>query len=234
MGPGPEPADGTRPLSTYPLWQYAHILLFVYWLGADLGVFFASRYVARADLPLEERLRFLELLLKVDMGPRTALILMVPVGFTLAAALGIAEFARAWLPAIWIISLGWLALAWYLFRNARNPAALPWARLDQGVRVAVALAFLALGVSSLATGGPLGAPWLAGKFVLFAGVVTLGLLLRITIRDWVAGFAQLRVEATRDAGNALIFGAYRRATRLAHLLWLGVAAIAFLGVVKPV
>ena len=220
-------------MNTYPLWQYAHILLFVYWLGADLGVFLASRYVARTDLPLEERLRFLELLLKVDMGPRTALILMVPVGFTLATALGIAEFARAWLPWIWVASVAWLALAWYLFRNARNPRSLPWTRLDQSLRIAVALGFLALGLSTFATGGPLGAPWLAGKFVLFAGVILLGLMLRLTIRDWVTGFAQLRIEATRDAGNALIFGAHRRATRLAHLLWLFVAAIAFLGVVKP-
>ena len=65
-------------MNSYGLWQYFHILLFVYWLGADLGVFLASRYVARADLPTPERLRFLEMLLKVDMGPRTALILMMP------------------------------------------------------------------------------------------------------------------------------------------------------------
>jgi len=220
-------------VNAYPLWQYAHILLFVYWLGADLGVFVASRYVARADLPLEERLRFLELLLKVDMGPRTALILMIPVGFTLATTLGIAEFARAWLPVIWIVASGWLALAWYLFRNARNPRSAPWARLDQGLRLVVIASFLLLGLATFATGSPLGTAWLAGKFVLFAGVVTLGLLLRRVIRDWIAGFAQLRVEATRDAGNALIFGAHQRAARLALLLWLFVAAIAFLGVVKP-
>lgn len=220
-------------MNTYPLWQYAHILLFVYWLGADLGVFFASRYVARADLPLDERLRFLELLLKIDMGPRTALILMIPVGFTLAAALGIAEFARPALPAIWLVALAWLGLAWYLFLNARNPRSAPWARIDQGLRIAVVVTFLGTGLLSFATGGPLGTPWLAGKFVLFAGVVTLGLLLRLTIRDWITGFGQLRVEATRDSGNALILGAYRRATRLAHLLWLLVAATAFLGVVKP-
>jgi hypothetical protein len=56
----------------YTLWQYLHILLFVYWLGADLGVFLAARYVARTDLSLDERLRFLDLLLKIDMGPRSA------------------------------------------------------------------------------------------------------------------------------------------------------------------
>jgi hypothetical protein len=220
-------------LNTYPLWQYAHILLFVYWLGADLGVSVASRYVARADLPVDERLRFLELLLKVDMGPRTALILIIPVGFMLSTALGIAEFARDWLPLIWAAALGWLALAWYLYRNARNPRSAPWARLDQGLRIAVILSFLAVGVATFVTGGPLGTTWLAGKFVLFAGVVTLGLMLRLVIRDWVSGFAQLRVEATRETANARILAAHQRAQRLAHLLWVGVAAIAFLGVVKP-
>lgn len=220
-------------MNSYPLWQYVHILLFVYWLGADLGVFVASRYVARADLPLEERLRFLELLLTVDMGPRTALILMIPVGFTLATTLGLAPFADGWLPAIWALALGWLALAWYLFRAGRDPRAARWARVDQLLRVAAIVAFLGTGLATLLTGGPLGTVWLAGKFVLFAGVVTLGLLLRVVIRDWIKGFAQLRVEATRDSGNSLIHAAHRRAARMAMLLWLFVAAIAFLGVVKP-
>jgi hypothetical protein len=220
-------------VNSYPLWQYVHILLFVYWLGADLGVFVASRYVARADLPLEERLRFLELLLTVDMGPRTALILMIPVGFTLATTLGLAPFADGWLPAIWALAIGWLALAWYLFRAGRDPRAARWARVDQVLRIAVIVAFLGTGLATLLTGGPLGTGWLAGKFVLFAGVVTLGLLLRVVIRDWIKGFAQLRVEATRDSGNSLIHAAHRRAARMAMLLWLFVAAIAFLGVVKP-
>lgn len=220
-------------MNTYPFWQYAHILLFVYWLGADLGVFFAARYVARPDLPLDERLRFLELLLKIDMGPRTALILMIPVGFTLATSLGIASFARPALPLIWIAALGWLALAWFLYLLGRDPRSAPWARVDQGVRILVICTFLGLGLWSLLDDGPLGTAWLAGKFVLFAGVVTLGLLLRITIREWVIGFGEVRVEATRDAGNARVQAAARRATGLAHLLWLLVAAIAFLGVVKP-
>lgn len=95
------------------------------------------------------------------------------------------------------------------------------------------MVFVGLGLATLLTGGPLGSAWLAGKFMLFGGVVLLGLLLRVVIRDWVAGFAELRVPTSRDAGNARIHAAHRRAQRLAHLLWIGVAAIAFLGVVKP-
>jgi hypothetical protein len=217
----------------YSLWQYLHILLFVYWLGADLGVFLASRYVARADLPVPERLRFLELLLKIDMGPRTALILIVPVGFQLATQLGVAPFAAPWLPLIWLVSIAWLVLSWYLFFNARNPKAQPFATLDRGVRIFVALTFLALGALSFARGTPLEARWLALKFVLFAAVVVIGLILRTIIRDWITGFGMLRQAGNPDAANDLIFGAYRRATRFAHTLWLLVALIALLGVTKP-
>jgi hypothetical protein len=224
-------------MSSYSLWQYVHILLFVYWLGADLGVFLASRYVARADLPTAERLRFLELLLKADMGPRTALILMVPVGFTLAARLGLTPFAAGLLPAIWGIALLWLLLAWRLYLMGRDPRAQSLAKLDHWVRVTVAALFLSLGALSLIQGTPVTAGWLALKMIFFAFVVVIGLLLRRIIRDWAMGFAVLTAaDASADAvagANATIFGAYRRATRLAHTLWLLVALIALLGVTKP-
>jgi hypothetical protein len=222
----------------YALWQYLHILLFVYWLGADLGVFLAARYVARGDLPLAERLRFLDLLLKIDMGPRTALILVVPVGTTLAAKLGVADFVSGWLPFVWLLSLGWLALAWHIALRPRHPAAAVFTSIDRGVRIAVVAGFTLLASVSLLTGAPILAPWLAVKLLLFAGVVTLGLLLRGVLRDWAAGFDALRRAADGDAAtvaaaNARISAAQRRSTPYAVLLWLLVAVIAFLGVAKP-
>ena len=39
---------------------YVHVLLFVYWLGTDLGVFLCSARLTRDDLSLEERLRVRE------------------------------------------------------------------------------------------------------------------------------------------------------------------------------
>jgi hypothetical protein len=221
-------------ISDYSIWQFIHILLFVYWLGGDLGVFFAARYVARADLALDERLRFLELLLKTDMGPRTALILIIPVGFTLALRLDLVPFADGWLSAIWVFSLAWLALAWTLFLSPRGAAAAALLPVDRAIRMAVIALFLGLGVASLRGGGPVDAPWLAAKFVLFAGVVTIGLILRGVIREWVAGFAALRKGENLDAANAMITRAHHRATRLALALWFLVAAIAFIGVTKPV
>ncbi len=220
-------------VSEYSLWQYAHIVLFVYWLGADLGVYLASRYVARADLSLAERLRFLELLLKIDIGPRTALILMVPVGSTLALKLGLVPWLDGWLWLVWVLSLAWLALAWWCFAHARDPRAKPFVQFDTWVRWVVAAVFVSLGMASFARLGPIEAGWLAAKFISFGGAVVLGVLLRGVIRDWVIGFGQLRAAATEAAGNQLISSAHRRAARFAHALWLLVALTAFFGVTKP-
>jgi hypothetical protein len=221
----------------YTLWQYLHILLFVYWLGADLGVFLAARYVARADLSLEERLRFLDLLLKIDMGPRTALILILPVGATLAAGLGAVSGLDALLPAAWIFALGWLALAWHVAIRPQHPLAALGTRVDRLIRIVIANALAVVAAASLVRGAPVHAPWLALKLLLFAGVITLGLLLRGVLRDWATGFDVLRrVGAGSDSSaeaNARIAAAHRRSTPYAVMLWLLVAAIAWLGVAKP-
>jgi len=221
----------------YAFWQYLHILLFVYWLGADLGVFLAARYVARGDLSLDERLRFLDLLLKIDMGPRTALILILPVGATLANGLGAVEGLGRLLPAVWVLAMAWLALAWHIAMRPQHPSAPVCTRIDRVIRILMAGALAITGGLSLLYGEPVHAPWLAVKLLLFAGVITLGLLLRGVLRDWADGFGMLRrvgagSAAATDA-NARIAAAHRRSTPYAMLLWLLVAAIAWLGVAKP-
>lgn len=227
-------------ISEYSLWQYLHILLFVYWLGADLGVFLAARYVARGDLPLDERLRFLQLLLRVDMGPRTALILMIPVGSTLAARLGVAPAVQPLLSTLWSVSLLWLVIAWWIVLRPQDRVTPRLTQFDRWLRIAVVLLFAVLGLLSLFLRTPIEAPWLATKLLLFAGVVLLGLLLRGVLRDWGRGFEMLRtaagpaVEAKLRAANRLIEAAHRRSTPYAVLLWLLVAAIGFLGVTKPI
>ena len=64
---------------------YAHLLLFAYWLAPDWGVYVTSSYVARADLPLAERQRFLQAALRIDLVPRSCLILLLPLGLQLAS-----------------------------------------------------------------------------------------------------------------------------------------------------
>ncbi|MEZ5499679.1 MAG: hypothetical protein R3E77_09655 [Steroidobacteraceae bacterium] len=221
-------------ISTYNALQYLHIVLFAYWLGGDLGVFLAARRVAQTDLTLDERLRFLQLLLATDMAPRTALVLMVPVGSTLAALAGWLALPRALLAIIWVGSMLWLALTWHLYLQSRRGRALArLTRLDRHVRLAVIGTFMGLAAGQLMGMLPTVPNWLAAKFALYAFVIVLGLLLRGVITAWRLGFQQLRAGAGVDAANDLIHGAHRRAARLALALWIAVAVIAWLGVTKP-
>jgi hypothetical protein len=208
---------------------FFHVILFVFWLGADLGVYYSAKYVARGDLEKPERLRFLELLLRIDMYPRSTLILMLPVGFSLAQVSGWAEFPVSILAAIWAVGIAWFALMWSVHKK---PQALGLKKLDVAVRWAVMAGLLALSVLSLATGAWTSQAWLSIKLILFAGVMGLGLLLRGSVALWIQGFGKL--ESDQDAGNALIRKGHKEATRFAHTLWLLLCIMAFLGVAKPI
>lgn len=208
---------------------FFHVILFVFWLGADLGVYYSAKYVARSDLSKPERLRFLELLLRVDMFPRSTLILMLPVGFSLAQVSGWADIPLAALAGIWVVGIAWFVLMWSVHKK---PQAVGLKRVDVAVRWAVIAGLLALAGTSLSAGLWTTQAWLSIKLVLFAGVMCLGLLLRGSVALWIQGFGKL--ESDPDAGNALITKGHKAATRFAHTLWLLLIIMAFLGIAKPI
>jgi hypothetical protein len=208
--------------------NYLHILGMVYWLGADLGVYYASRYVADATLPTPERLRFAQLLLRLDVFPRTALILMLPIGFHLADQLALIALPRWGMSAIWLAALGWFALLWM---GHGKPAETWLAKADWLVRLFLVGLLAGTGVFSLWLQTPIQEPWLAMKLVLFAGVIALGLTLRQVVAQWRRGFALLDSDA--EAGNGLIAASQKRGARQAQTLWALLILMGFLGSVKP-
>jgi hypothetical protein len=218
----------------YLVLVYVHIVLFVYWLGGDLGVFVTSRYVADRTLSLEERFRFMHALLVCDMGPRTALILFVPVGFEMGRILGVIPVEAGVTGAIWAFGLAWLAMNWWLFRNERHPLAPRLRDFDIYIRYLVMAAMSGTGLYSLATGGPIAARWLAAKLFLFGCVMMIGVYLRAEIKQWIAGFGMVRQGGgSAEQGNTIIEQSLVRSRRAALLLWFGVALIAFIGKTKP-
>jgi len=219
----------------YLLVKFLHVLAFAYWIGADLGVFFAARYAARADLSLDERRRFLALLLLVDMGPRTALIVVLPTGVTLAALHGLLAIEPSLLLALWLAAIAWLALAWRLYRwgESRGAVIAVARRADLAVRFLVIAGCGALGIAALLGTGPLGAAWLGLKLLLYAGAVLLGVLLRGVLAEWRVGLRLVASGEDVGAGNARVAAAARRGERYGLSLWALLAVIAWLGVAKP-
>ena len=102
---------------------FFHILLFVFWLGADLGVAIAGSQFRNRSYSITERLAILKLLVAIDMGPRSAWALMIASTISLVAAAGYWPVPAWGIALAWIISLGWLWLVWAAHKAGQSPKA---------------------------------------------------------------------------------------------------------------
>ena len=60
-------------MTLYSLLVFSHLLLFVLWLGADVGVFLLGQHLRkRRTYRLDQRIALLKLLVIVHMTPRSA------------------------------------------------------------------------------------------------------------------------------------------------------------------
>jgi len=210
-----------------------HVVLFAYWLGGDFGVYVCSRYIARNDLPLPERLRFLDALMTIDILPRSAIVLLPVVGLQLAAIRGSVDLEASALLAAWAVGLAWLALVWAIFLNRRKPLADRLVRFDIGLRGVLIVVLLVVGLVSLRRGEPVHEAWVAAKLLVYAALLAVGLWLRTFIGAWRIGFQRLRAGDDGPATSALFTDSLRRGRFVAYLFWTLIVAMAWLGINKP-
>ncbi len=210
-----------------------HVVLFAYWLGCDFGVYVCSRYIARNDLPLPERLRFLDALIKIDILPRSAIVLLPVVGLQLAAIRGSVDLEAGALLSAWAGGLAWLALVWTIFLRRGRPLADTLVRFDIGLRGLLIVGLLVVGLVSLRRGEPVREAWVAGKLLVYAALLAVGLWLRTFIGAWREGFQRLRAGDDGPATAALFTDSLRRGRFVAYLFWTLIVTMAWLGINKP-
>jgi len=95
---------------SHSIWIFLHILLLVYWLGADLGVLLLARAAKRPELSFAERAFALRMAMVIDLVPRICFTLMFPVGLHVTASGGFAVVPEWAFVLAWAVCLGWLAL----------------------------------------------------------------------------------------------------------------------------
>ncbi|KPF81406.1 hypothetical protein IP78_04905 [Brevundimonas sp. AAP58] len=206
-----------------------HVLILVYWLGGDLGAFVASFLIADPAKDRAARLGAAGLLGDVDMGPRTALILAFPTGFTLAVTRGWLALDPLWMVVAWIAALIWLSIAWRIHLSHAGPAS-GLRRFDLGLRWIAAVALGAGGAAGLA-GGTSWPLFLNLKLLILAGCVLTGLLVRRLTADLGPALGALAAgQADADARIARSLAVTRPAVLL---IWLLLLAAALLGLWKP-
>ena len=188
-------------MTSYSLWTYAHILLFVFWLGADVGVFTAAAYAKNSQLSFESRATLLKLAGFVDLFPRISFALMFPVGLHLARATGALLVTASTLFWIWLLALLWVALILVAYYR-ENTALAATLHKAQTVFLGVAgFALVSLGAMSLANGNPFEPMWLAWKILLFGLVFWVAIAIDYCFRPLVGPFMAIGQEGFHG-GNA--------------------------------
>ena len=187
------------------LWSLLHVLVFVYWLGGDLGAFYTSQFLSKPDVPVSQRLLAARIVGAVDMAPRSALILALPTGLSLALAKGWLFLpegnAIALQSGVWLISLFWLAIAWqrHLAHGKTAPALQAF---DMGMRfVLIGMAFSTVVLHAFGH-----APWplfLTLKLACLGTATALGLLIRRVLTPLGPALAGLNGEQARQAERSL-------------------------------
>jgi hypothetical protein len=214
----------------HTLLRFGHILLFAYWLGADLGVFLGGGRMSRPGLSVDERNRIRDLVMAIDVAPRIALVLMLPVGFSLALAWG-APLPASVMPPLWLAAALWIAVLLRVHFAHAHPATGILLRADLVLRVLVLAGMLLLGTRGLGAGSSVPG-WLAAKFLLFAAIIGDGIVLRWISGQWRPAIERLRAGDIAG-GEEMLRIRRRKAIPAALLMWLLVGGAALIGTLKP-
>ena len=213
------------------LWIYVHLLLFVFWLGADLGVFLCGRAATRPALSPEQRWRTVGLMRSIDLAPRLAAGLMLTVGGVLTEFVGI---EHPWWQMTGIVLLGpiWSTLILLSFFAGTSGAGRAATTLD-GVTRWMLVFVVPLSVAwSWFSGRLEPAPYVAVKLLLFAWLMLLGSVMRSRWRPILDAYARTPAGAT-GAIEAHSVGSMARNWPLMVVAWLSLVLAAWLGVAKP-
>ncbi len=203
-----------------------HMLVFVFWVGGDLGAFLASFTVGDPREPAPARLAAARLIEAVDMAPRTCLVAALPTGLTLGWRLGLWP---GWACAAgWALAVPWLGAVWAIhLRGADEAPGL--ARADQAMRLAVIAGCAAAGGAILAGLAPLPA-FIGLKLLLLAGAIGCGVAIRTLLLPFAPAFRAALADAADAAAQARTALLLRR-VRLAVIgIWALVTAAACVGI----
>lgn len=212
--------------------KYLHILLFVYWLGGDAGVFYSSKFVTNTSLSRDARLTAFKIFINLDMLPRYCLALMLTVGGILAEFVG---YDHPLWQTIAIVALGpiWVWVVHTIHAREGTEFSKKLAVLDKQFRVFMIVAIIA-SVAYHWTTGPLQPyPWIAAKLLIFAGLIFCGFMIRVNIPPFIEGFKVLAASGATPESDQKMIDGMAACRPYVLLIWAGVAISALLGVLKP-
>ena len=221
-------------VSFYQLVVFVHLLLFVLWLGADVGVFLLGQHFRKRDMyELPQRLALLKLLVIVDMTPRSAWALMVPVTITMLDAGGYWDLPLFAVIGAWLFGGLWLWLVWDAHNHDQTERAAKDRHYEFFLKLLLMLFYLGLGITSLVTGEPLAPAWLATKALMFGIIFAAAIMIDVSFSPVGPQLGKLIAEGSSDETEIPLRKTMDRTRVWVWVVYAMLLATAFLGNVKP-
>ncbi|MEO0441236.1 MAG: hypothetical protein AAF067_10200 [Pseudomonadota bacterium] len=221
-------------MSWYQLLVFIHILLFVLWLGADVGVFMLGQHFRKRDkYDLPQRLILLQLLVSLDMVPRTAWALMVPITLTMADAGGWWDLPDWAVIMAWLVGAFWLWLVWDAHIHDQTERAARDRIIEFFLKIGLTAFYLGLGIISLVNEAPLIPVWLATKALMFGLIFAAAIMIDVAFKPVGPQLGKLIAEGSSDETEIPLLATMDRTRIWVWIVYLLLLATAFLGNVKP-
>ena len=212
----------------------SHIAVLGYWLGSEFVINSEYRYVCRASsMPFSERKKLMEHVMDVDQHVRYALVLQAMLGTVLAALLGYIPGGTtlAWVAGV--IGVSWLIFVETIHRVRHSPWGQQLALIDRFFRYVLLVVLMSVGVAVMVGAINLQG-WLAWKLILFGGVIACGVGIRLTLIEFFRVWREIEANGSDDTRERSIRKIYTAGTSILGGLWLLIAGIVALSVLKPV
>jgi hypothetical protein len=219
----------------YPTLVYVHLLLFVLWLGADVGVFLLGQHFRKRRVySLDQRIALLKLLVIIDLVPRAAWALMVPISLTVADAGGWWDIEPVGLVLAWTVGGIWLWLIFDAHNHDQTPRAARDRRIENLLKAILTLFYLWLGIQSLITGAPLGPVWLALKALAFGLIFLAAIMIDVSFKPVGPQLVRLLKEGSSDETEVPLRQTMDRTRIWVWVVYLLLIVTSYLGSVKPI
>jgi hypothetical protein len=217
----------------YTLLLYIHLLLFVYWLGADVGVFGLALALKNRRYSHEQRTLMMRMSLTIDMVPRMAMITIAPVGLHLARQGGLVEIPNLLMIFVWAAAIPWMIGEWLAFRRMGQPSAVRFYIFNGVIMTLFCIALIGFGIASLVSSWPFAPVWLALKVLLAGMLFLVSIMMAVFYAPLEAIFARMATEGSHDRIEAEVRSQVNKGAFFTVLLFVLLASIAFLGLAKP-
>ncbi len=207
-----------------------HLLLFVYWLGGDLGVFYSSQFVANGSLSNEARTTAANIMLGCDLVPKICMSLMLTVGGLLSSSIGI-EHPTWQIAGIVLIGPFWLCMVLILHYKHHASFIPALTKFDFYFRWLLVFGLLASCAYSYSTGRLEDQPWLILKLIGFAALVFCGLMIRLNLGGFNTTYIKLiQGETPSQQDNDAMQSSLKVVRRWVVSIWVLLLIEAWLGI----